>query len=142
MVASINGSARRLFAGEVESLLTIPRGVSDLIEKRPQEELASRQCRRHSLLAPTVPISVLTFASQALLVHSVAADMTRDYNLDIDPATLGPAWARAPFLDTPECLGLHLTSRVGPDSCERKRSVSHSWQNRYRAVSLQGDRFQ
>jgi hypothetical protein len=71
MILAPKGGSIPLFAGEAEKLLSLPPGISDHLEKIPEQPLGARQCRRMSFLSSTVPISILTFACQALLAHSV-----------------------------------------------------------------------
>jgi hypothetical protein len=88
MILAPKGGTRPLFAGEAETLLYLPSGISDHLEKIPEQLLGARQCRRRSFLSSTVPISILTFACQALIAHSVWLEEFRHNNLHIDDQDL------------------------------------------------------
>ena len=81
-----------------------------------------------------MPISILTFACQALLAHSVWLEEFRQNKLGIEEFTLHDAWATAPFCTSPECDKLHEFRRIGPDEVEREAQrfshLSETLQNR------------
>jgi hypothetical protein len=117
-VLSPKGDRRGLFAGEREKLLSIPTGTSDFVSKVPKESLTERSRRRASIIQATVPISVLTFATQALLTASVCTTEGREFNLPLDMSDLQDAWGTSPFCVSPESKNLHFYKRVGPDNVE------------------------
>ena len=127
-----SGATRALFAGERERIQSIPSGTSDLIEKVPKESLHDRATRRSAILSATMPLSILSFATQALLSAYVPTTQAKEFDMPIDVSELRNAWATTPFCCSPEAA--NYSGRVGPDisevTCSRFAHVSEALQRR------------
>ena len=72
-----SGAVRRLFAAEEEALLGFEEDFTNHIAKVPEQSLAQRQLRRHSLLARAPPVRMLAFILSAMVAAAQDGNSTR-----------------------------------------------------------------